>query len=305
MNMDSYQEALDSYSISDSTTEKIFQNMVESKEPAHRAARTNIKKCMISAAVGCAAIACAFIGGHFLNSPTPEVITPSPIDTTSHSTEQATLPPHTESNSPSTTNQISRKTESPKPESSTNPVSTPETQPPTSPIVSVDGVIWNRVKPGPSSMMYKDPDATAQYFDLAKFIDYVGYDPFPKQLPEGYELQGTYGKELYFNPDGSPTDYYCGFGLTYYNGEKSITVSAGKAKLNAHSSVAIYDDSQQKLSLSKVKEHDVLLKVFTPPILSYNVTRSAEFQIDGLNYYVYATNDVSPEDFLEVIASLV
>jgi len=302
MNMVLYKEALDSYSVSESTTKKIMQNMLGfAKQP-----QSHLKRYILSSAVGCAAIVFSVMAVRFMNSLSPIPVNPIPDNSINYSTTQ------TKSNQVVATVSETKRTSSTFPTISQHQTTAEtRTSTPTSPTrpskasIPQDDIVWNPVCRGPSSTMYRDPNAVAQEFNLNKFVQYVGYNPFPEHLPEGYKYLGVDEQQLYFNPDGTPTDYCCAFGLSYYNGDKRITVTASRAKLHTHTSEVIYSDNPREVSLSKVNGITVLLREFAPSkTYSLDVTRSAEFQINGLNYYVYAVNDVSPDDFLEVITSL-
>lgn len=310
MNMDLYKKALDQYSVSNETTNRTITALIQTAEKKpHR-----IMRLAIPAIASCAAMACAVLCFLVTGVPLPPVLNHSeplvPAETSSASFGTGTL-----SNDGSS--QVSKSTSPPvrtdaassqPPESILPPVFSTE---PTlqAPPAQADTVIWNPVKGASvATIMYKDPQATSENYSLDKFIQYIGYNPFPKQLPKGYQFMGLDEpvKSLYFNPDGTPTDYYCDFGLAYFNGDKAICVVASKAKINVHPALSIYE-TQQELALTNLNGISILFREFLPPkpYPEFNITRTAELQVQDLHYYVYAMNEVTAEDFLSIVEELI
>lgn len=158
--------------------------------------------------------------------------------------------------------------------------------------------------------MYKDPNATGRDVSFEEFCDSLGYDPRPKYVPQGFEDTTSNKWLFYFNPDGSPADYYSSYPLVYAKGQDRIVICISVAEVYADNDVPM---NNQELQKSSFDGFEAILMKNNPSPAEIRVDQShgeksldlsAVFQIHENSYYAYTLGDVPAEEFLKVLQSL-
>ena len=158
--------------------------------------------------------------------------------------------------------------------------------------------------------MYKDPNATGRDVSFEEFCDSLGYDPRPKYVPQGFEDTTSNKWSFYFNPDGSPTDYYSFYPLVYAKGQDRIVIRISVSEVYADNDVPMNNQELQKSSFDGFEA--ILMKNNPSPAEiradqshgEKSLDLSAVFQIHENSYYAYTLGDVPAEEFLKVLQSL-
>lgn len=289
MNMDSYQQALNQYSVSKEKAEAIIQAALAYEKPK---AEKRIVVQISWAVAACLAIVVAVVGFRQATTPTPKedfpvIYTSGTENNTSSSSAQAS---HEASKSEETTKATNNNTQS------SNSIATTSTQ-------LKNDIVWNDVELA-SAMMYKDPDAEHVTITFANFVELLGYDPTPAYIPAGFKQSPLGDQSVFFNPDGSPTEYYCFYGIGYTAAHGYMGVRVGPVLVDAHSDVPMEFDELKTTTINGVVYS--FRKNVTPEKWEESKTADlmVSFQKKGNYYYVYSQGNVTEDEFLQMVLSL-
>ena len=303
--MDMYRKTLDRCTVSDEKAQEILDGIVARKNKAQNNEPEQNKKTIrryVSAAVAaCAALAIIIAGVQISRHGSLPGLSPVPIVDQSQSSQPAA----SEQSQPVESSAL----ETP---SGTSPIDKTESKTPAVVVPSTPNgkFYWNDVRSGGDTLMYKDPNATGRDVSFEEFCDSLGYDPRPKYVPQGFEDTTSNKWPFYFNPDGSPTDYYSFYPLVYVKGQDRIVIRISVAEVYADNDVPMNNQELQKSSFDGFEA--ILMKNNPSPAEiradqshgEKSLDLSAVFQIHENSYYAYTLGDVPAEEFLKVLQSL-